>query len=215
MSWFLSFFVGVMALLASLTIYRQDRSDLYLRLFPFFLFIVAICAGIISFLAYRRIPNLMLYNPLTIFQCCFYFFVLYRIIQNPVVKAIAGYLVWTYPIVSALNILFVQKNNTFHSVTYSLGGLFLVALCIFYFFELFQRPQIVTLTRNPDFWICSGLLFYFSCSFPIYGMANNLTKVPMFILYNLNSIFNVLDILLYTSFTIAFLCRLRIRKSSL
>jgi hypothetical protein len=116
--------------------------------------------------------------------------------------------------VAGLNILFIQKINNFHTVTYSLAGVLVVAFCVFYFFELFQRPQSINLSRNPDFWICSGLLFYFSCTFPIYGMANSIRTFPLFILNNLNTIFNVLDILLYTSLTIAFLCRLRTRKSS-
>ncbi|GGB13464.1 hypothetical protein [Puia dinghuensis] len=215
MSQFVSFFVVVIALLASFTLYRQGPSDIYLRLFPPFLSIVTVVLGICSYLAARIINNMPLFNPLTIFQYCFYFFLLYRIIRQPVVRKIAFHLIWIYPLIAGLNILLYQKINTFHTITYSLGGLLVVALCIFYFFELFQRPQSVNLTRNPDFWICSGLLFYFSCSFPLYGMANNLGKMPRFIIVNLNSIFNVLDILLYTSLVIAFLCRLKIRKSSL
>lgn len=213
MSLFVSFFVAVLALLASLFIYRQQRNDIYLRLFPPFLLVVAVCYWFISYLAQRRLNNLAIFNPLTIFQISFFFFVLYRLIQHKVVKKIAFYLIWIYPIVAGLNILYFQKIETFHSITYSLGGLLIAALCIFYFFELFQRSQSINLMRSPDFWICSGLLFYFACSFPIYGMANTLEKFPQFILTNLNKIFNVLDILLYTSFTIAFLCRLKIRKS--
>jgi hypothetical protein len=138
--------------------------------------------------------------------------VLYRIIKHKIVRKIVLCMVWVYPLVSALNILFIQKVSL-HTITYSLGALLMVAFCVFYFFELFQRPQSISLSRNPDFWICSGFLFYFSCSFPIYGMVNVIMKMPVFI-RNLNSILNVLDILLYTSFVIAFLCRIRIRKSS-
>jgi hypothetical protein len=214
MIYFVSFFIVLITLLVSLCLYRQGPSDIYLRLFPAFLFIVTICAGILGYTAYRTINNLVLFNALTIFQCCFYFFVLSRIIRNPIVRAIAIHLIWIYPLVAGLNIVFFQNIYTFHSITYSLGGLLIVALCVFYFFELFQRPESINLTRNPDFWICSGLLFYFACTFPIYGMANNMNNMPRFILGNINIIFNVLDILLYTSFIIAFLCRLKIRKSS-
>ena len=215
MAFFVSFFIVLIALLASLALYRQGPSDIYLRLFPPFLFIVAIVLGISSYLALWRINNMALLNPLTIFQYCFYFFILYRIIRNKIVRKIAWNLIWIYPLVAGLNILFYQKIYTLHTITYSLGGLLVVALCIFYFFELFQLPKSVNLTRNPDFWICSGLLFYFSCGFPLVGMTNNLTKMPLFIIMNLNSILNVLDILFYTSLVIAFLCRLKIRKSSL
>jgi hypothetical protein len=214
MSYLVSFFIVVIALLASLVLYRQSPSDIYLRLFPVFLFIETILLGISSYLAYLHIPNTPWFNLLTIYEYCFYFFVLYRIIRQPIVRKCALNLIWIYPLIAGLNIFFMQKARSFHTITYSLGGLLVVAFCIFYFFELFQRPQSVNLSRNPDFWICSGLLFYFACTFPIYGMVNSISNMPQIILFNLNTIFNVLDILLYTSFTIAFLCRLRIRKFS-
>jgi hypothetical protein len=213
MSFFLSLFVVVIAFLASLTVYAQGRSDIYLRIFPIYLFLLSIVLGISSYLAYRDVHNTLPFNILTILQYCFYFFVLYRVIQNKILRRVALQFVWIYPLASGLNILFFQKLNI-HTITYAFGALLIVAFCIFYFFELFQRPQSVTLSRNPDFWVCSGLLFYFSCSFPIYGMANNLSKMPGFIIRNLISILNVLDILLYISLVIAFICRLKIRKFS-
>jgi uncharacterized membrane protein YhaH (DUF805 family) len=214
MSFYISFFCVVIAFLASLALFSQRPSDIYLRLFPYFLFIVAILLGIVSYKASREINNTHLFNLLTIIQCCFYFFLLYRIIRHPIARKIALHLMWIYPLVAYMNILLLQVPDTFHTITFALGGLLVVALCVFYFFELFLRPQTVSLTRNPDFWICSGLLFYFSCSFPIYGMANNLSRMPRFIIVNFNAILNLLDILLYTSFVIAFLCRLKIRKLS-
>lgn len=214
MAYFVSFFIALVALLASLALYRQGPSDVYLRLFPPFLLIVTILLGIMGYIVYQYKNDIALLNILTIFQCCFYFFVLYRIIRNNIVRKVALHLVWTYPLVVGFNILFIQKHNTFHSITYSLAGLLIVAFCIFYFFELFQRLQTVNLLRNPDFWICSGLLFYFSSTFPIYGMINNMRQIPEIVRLNLNAIFNVLDVLLYTSLSIAFLCRLRIKKSS-
>jgi len=214
MTFFVSFFIVVIALLASLTLYRQETSDIYLRIFPIFLFVVTILVGLCSYFAYRHINNTSLFNLLTIFQCCFYFFILYRVIHNRIARNIALHLVWIYPLIATSYMVFLQRHGTFHSITYSLGGLLVVGITIFYFLELFQRPQSVNLTRNPDFWICSGLLFYFSCTFPLYGMSNYLETFPVFIVMNLGAIFNVLDILLYLSFSIAFLCRLRIRKSS-
>jgi hypothetical protein len=104
----------------------------------------------------------------------------------------------------------------FHTVTYSLGCIIIVALSIYYFFELFQRTSAVNLLRQPAFWICSGLLFYYTCTFPLYGFNNIVTSsLPNPVIQNLFIVFQLLDVLLYLSFTIAFLCRLRVRKSTL
>jgi hypothetical protein len=57
-------------------------------------------------------------------------------------------------------------------------------------------------------------LFYYSCSFPIFGLANFVKNAPPIILKNLGVIIVLLNVFLYSSFTIAFLCRLRTRKST-
>jgi hypothetical protein len=98
-------------------------------------------------------------------------------------------------------------------MTYSLGCLLIVAFCIYYFWELFQQSHSITLSREPAFWICSGLLFYYACTFPIYGLTNLLERLPKVIIKNLLLIFDLLNIFLYLSFTIAFLCRVKPRKS--
>ncbi len=98
-------------------------------------------------------------------------------------------------------------------MTYSLGCLLIVAFCIFYVWELFQLKHSVNLLRQPAFWICSGLLFFYACTFPILALVNFIKIEPAF-LRTTGFILDFVNILLYLSFTIAFLCRLRTRKST-
>jgi hypothetical protein len=99
-------------------------------------------------------------------------------------------------------------------MTYSLGSLLIVTGCIYYFWELFQQKNSVDLIRQPPFWICSGLLFYYCCTLPVFGLTNFITNLPQVILQNLLAIVIVINICLYLSFTIAFLCRLKIKRST-
>jgi hypothetical protein len=78
---------------------------------------------------------------------------------------------------------------------------------------LFQT-QTVNLLRQPAFWICTGLLFFYTCSFPIYGLFNYLNRAPLIIKKNIGVIILLLNVLLYSSFTIAFLCRIRVKNST-
>ncbi|WP_431213185.1 hypothetical protein ACQ86N_47525 [Puia sp. P3] len=102
---------------------------------------------------------------------------------------------------------------TFHTMSYCLGCLLIVCACIYYFWELFQQKSSVDLIHQPAFWVCSGLLFFYSCTFPLYGLTKLMESLPKVILVNLFNIFILLNIFLYLSFTIAFLCRLKTRKS--
>jgi tellurite resistance protein TehA-like permease len=130
------------------------------------------------------------------------------------VKGIIRVTVVLYALAAVSNILFIQKMKTFHTVTYSLGCLLIVLFCIYYFFELFRLPKSVKLKHNPAFWICTGLLFFYCCGFPLYGLINYWSDISKLILKNFDKIITILNIFLYTLFTIAFLC-IRTRKYTL
>jgi hypothetical protein len=128
-------------------------------------------------------------------------------------KKVFLYFFLIYLLLSLANFFLVQKTSVFNTMTYSLGSLLIVSACIYYFWELFQSRSFVNLVRQPSFWICSGLLFYYVCNFPLTSLLNFIHALPNVILQNLFIIFLFLNIFLYLSFTIAYLCRLKIRKS--
>jgi hypothetical protein len=202
-----------LALLTSLTVYFKPLSNKYLNLFPIYLLIATILAGIICFLALRGRSNIILYNIFTILEFCFYFFVLSRIVVNKKMKRFIFFILLLYPFLAVFNTFLNHSVSVFQTRSYSLGCLLIVAFCVYYFYELFQLPYAIDLLREPAFWICSGLLFYFSCSFPLFGFLNSLKKPPQYIVVHLDIILNLLDVFLYSSFIIAFLCRIKIRKS--
>ncbi len=213
-SLYLSFLFTVIAFLSSLCIYRQSHPRLYLNLFPVFLLVTVIMSGFIDYFSAHKQSNLVMFNILTSLQFCFYLFVLKEIIRNPTAKRVIFFAFMIYPFVAILIIFFIQKITFVLTISYALGCLFIVAFSIFYFFELFQLPSPVNLLKQPQFWICSGLLFYFSCSFFVFSFLNFLKSPSHLIGKNLEIIANLLDVLLYTSFTVAFLCRIKIRKST-
>jgi hypothetical protein len=97
-------------------------------------------------------------------------------------------------------------------MTYTSGCVLIVITSIYYFWETFQQKNSVNLIREPAFWICSGLLFYFTCTFPLNGLLNFVSALPQVIVQNLFQIYILLTIFLYLSFTIAYLCRLKVKS---
>ncbi|OQP48706.1 hypothetical protein A4D02_08360 [Niastella koreensis] len=183
----------------------------YLKTFPFFLLLTIIIEIIGDLLVKRKIDSIPMYNIFTTFEFIFYLYILRRIIYNVRVKKLIVLLMAIYPVLVLINMLFFQEN-TFHTNTYSLGCLLIVGACIYYFYEIFQTTHSVNLVKEPAFWICSGLLFFYTCSFPLVGLWNHLYGLPRIILLNLNAVLQILNILLYSLFSIAFLCRVRFRK---
>lgn len=204
---------AAIAFVASLNIFLIRGGESFLRTFPFFLLINACFDAATNYMALHNIQNTFIGNVNTLVVICYYLFLLSRIVHGG--KARKGILISLviFLLISIANFFLVQKPDAFISITYCLGSLLIVAACIYYFWELFQQPYSGPLGRQPAFWICSGLLFYFACTFPVYGATNLLKVLPMVILNNLLAILVSLNILLYLSFVIAFLCRVKTRKS--
>jgi len=183
-------------------------------MFPFFLILSFLVEIIGEVRNNKGLNDLMMYNVFNVLEFTFYIWIIREIVQNKESKKVIFYVLLLYPIIDLVNIFFIQGTTHFHTITYALGCLLIVILCIYYFFELFQSPSSVNLLRQPAFWICSGLLFFYCCSFPIFGFSNFLTLLPKVFIRNIRTIIILLNVFLYSMFTLAFLCRFRIMKSS-
>ncbi|WP_133053943.1 hypothetical protein [Niastella yeongjuensis] len=153
----------------------------------------------------------LLFNTFTTFEIIFYLYIIRCCLYNLKIRKIILWVMTIYPVLVLINSAFFQVK-TFHTSTYSFGCLLIVGACIYYFLELFQSTRSVNLLKEPAFWICSGLLFFYTCSFPLFGLWNHLHGLPGIILRNLSTVLQILNVLLYSLFSIAFLCRVRFRK---
>lgn len=207
------YFIAI-SLLASCTVYTM-KSPQYLRYFPPFLLATLIIEIIGSYYSSIAKNNIALYNFFGVFEFTFYLIMISMIIRNQAIKKLVLITTLLYVIGSVVNIVFLLKMKTFHTVTYAIGCLLVVAACVYFFFELFKLPKAVKLSNNPAFWICSGLLFFYCCGFPLFGMTNLISGISRMIIKNFSAIITILNVFLYSLFTIAFLCRLKIRKYTL
>lgn len=203
--------------LSSLTVYTRWTANrpAYLKLFPPFLFATLVIETLGSYLSAIKVPNLALYNFFTVFEFCFYLWVISLVITGSRMITITRITAVFYLVIAVVNIIFIQKMKQFHTMSYAFGCLLIVAFCIYYFYELFKFPKAVKLVNNPAFWICSGLLFFYCCSFPMFGLFNFMSQMTPLIVRNFYSIITILNIFLYSLFTIAFLCILKTPKYTL
>ena len=204
---------AAIAFLASLTVFFIPGGEPFLKAFSFFLLVNACFDTATSYMALHDIQNVFIGNVNTLVVISYYLFLLRHIVRGK--KARAGILISLiiFLLLSFTNFFLAKKIDTFISITYCLGSLLIVAASVYFFWELFQRTYSGPLGRQPAFWICSGLLFYYTCTFPVYGATNLIKALPNVIRENLLVILVSLNILLYLSFVIAFLCRIKTRKS--
>lgn len=194
-------------------VYFKKGTPVFLRVLPVYLLITFTVEYIGQWMNDNGKVTVTLYNVFTTMEFVFYFWMLRYMVRNRWAKRLLFHSLWFYPVLVILNILFLLKDMQFHTITYSFGGFLIVIATIIYFFELFQFDKPVNLVREPPFWICSGLLFFYACTFPLYALINFFQDPSNIIIKNITSILAVVNILLYSSFIIAALCRIRIRKS--
>lgn len=210
------FYIIVLSFLASLTVYTNtDPAERYLKLFPPYLLITIMVEYYANYLGNLDKSNSFVYNPFLAFEFCFYLFIITRMITSKVVKKIIWVITILFAIGATIHIAFFQRKFYMDTNVYVTGCLLVVVFSMYYFFELFRYPKSVKLARTPAFWICTGILFFYCCGFPLYGMITTLMRFSKLVISNFDSLAAILNIALYSLFTIAFLCRLKIRKYTL
>src|SRR3954471_18769551 len=96
---FYNYFI-ILSCLASITVFFQRRSPLFLKLFPYFL-ILTFLVEIGNYLLVRYTgSNLILSNSYTIIQFSFYLFALKEIISGKTAKKIMVYMIGSFLIFS-------------------------------------------------------------------------------------------------------------------
>jgi len=153
-----------------------------------------------------------LYNFFTQAEFLFYLSFFRTLFTDPSVKKIVLGVILVYFLIAFVNITFIQGKESFQSHSYVLGCTLIVVSCIYYFYLLFRFPETGDLARNPNFWIVSGLMFYYTCTFSLYGMQNFITEKMTRYYPIIQFAEDLLNILLYTLFSIGFLCQINFRK---
>jgi hypothetical protein len=208
----LSSYFLIICIVIGISVYFQKGSPLYLRILPILLILNLFVEIFGQWLVMKYDTNIPMFNFYMALLVTVHMFLLREMVVGKLVKKIVYALLWVYPLICLANIIFIQGVFNWQSYSYLIGNVIVVSLTVYYFFELFRRPTFINLIKEPAFWICSALLFYYMGSFPFLGLANLLMKSPPIILNNLSIFLNLLTILQYILFSIAFLCRVKFNR---
>ena len=202
------FSILAIGFLASLSIYLEKNAPRYLQFFPPFLALTFAVEMTGYFMRIRHVGNILMYNFFTTFEFIFYFSILYFVINQPTIRKAILVSIWLYPLIALLNIFCFQGVKTLHTNTINLGAILIIVYCIVYFYELIKHTAHAKPLRASAFWICCGLLFFYTLTMPIMAAKGlNLLQRPYYRL-----LMSTPNYLLYILFTIAFLCRIQYPK---
>jgi hypothetical protein len=203
--------VSVSFFLSTILLFNK-QTPLFLKGFPPYLLFSILIEILAALLIKNDISTTLTYNLSTTVEIAFFLWVLSNMIEGNSVKKLMHISIVAYPCLSFLDIYLIQGKDIFHSIGYALGCLLIVLFTIIFFYQLFAKPKAIVLSREPTFWICTGLLLFYSVTFPLYVSVNFMKTFPAILANNVQYLLIVLNVFLYLLFSIAFLCRIKIKK---
>jgi DNA integrity scanning protein DisA with diadenylate cyclase activity len=80
-----------------------------------------------------------------------------------------------------MGILLWVNNESFFtifSIATSIEAILLIPFCLYYFFELLKKPPVLELSKEPSFWIITGILFLLISITPLYLLFKFFKNMP-------------------------------------
>jgi hypothetical protein len=159
--------------------------------------------------------NVPYYNFFMLAEFWTYAFFYSLIIRIPWMKKVIIGFLWGFPLFWLIVVFFVFGLRTWNSYLFIVGGVFTVCFSFSFYYQLFTNPEDVDLKTCPEFWIATGLIIFYTCNLPYIGMLNFLVKNYLSLAKTFLVVLKILNILMYSLFTYAFLCRIPTKKLSL
>lgn len=205
--------VIIISFIASLATFRLAFPK-HLRLFSVLLGLTALDE--ICILFYSRmfhLSNLPWYNCFMGVEFWMLGYYHFLFLEKPLWrKFILGYLI-IFPVVWLVLVFFIFGVMNWNSYLSILGSFFTILFSVLAYWQLFTARRLNRLRTTPEFWIATGLIIFYACNLPYLGTLNYLTRTMPEVSKKLLVLLQVLNIVMYSLFTYAFLCRIRLKKS--
>lgn len=197
----------------SLLCFRRLRTS-FLKWFPLFLLVTLMVESGSQWLyMIYKVNTGQLYNLFICIQIVFFLMMFYTESKRFLTKRITLISICVFVSFYILNLVLIQGTFSFNYISYLVGAFLIILNACLYFMEIISNDYPTPLTKQPQFWITSGTLIFFTGSFFyflfwFYLVNRNIDSDGS--LYRL--ILNVLNIIFYTSLIVGFLCPKPIRK---
>lgn len=151
--------------------------------------------------------NMRVYNPFMLIE--FWAFALYFRLSTDLTwlkKVINGFLI-LFPVLWVVCVFFIFGFRNWNSYVSITGSAFTIFFAVTFYYELLTSQLLVKLRNMPEFWIATGLLIFYAGNLPYLGMLNYLNAQHTSTAAQLSYVLKGLNIIEYSLFTYAFICR--------
>jgi hypothetical protein len=137
----------------------------------------------------------------------------FLIIKSSIIKSIIKISIPFVLIWNIINSLFFQSINGLNTYALLVVSLLFCSWTVVYFLQLlnsFDDEKI--LWKNPYFWVCTGVLFFYAGSFFLTCFINFILKNDSVTANKIWPINHMLNIVMYSLYTYGFICQAKYQK---
>ena len=150
--------------------------------------------------------NLWIYNGFVIIRHLFILGFFYGIIPSLLLRKLILGSVIPFLLFAVANYVFIQKPDNVNNYTIVLANTITILLVLGFFYQLLKDKQIISLRRSTPVWISFGAFLYYSGTLPLFIFFDYLLKHHLSMALSYLYINDGLNIIMYTSYLISFLC---------
>lgn len=209
------FWIEITTLLVCVYCYQRFNITRYKFFIPYLLAIVLYEFGTLHKWFAIKGHNLWISNFEILVEYIFYSCFIISIYRRSIDRRIFGWLTLATSVFTLLDIFFIQGFFMLCSIAIVLQyTILIVMVCRFFYIKMQDMDVSKSLTTDPDFWVNTGLLFFFLAEFLFFVSFNKAYIKPEVFRSLFNIITAVANFILYSCLIIAFLCFRPIKTTS-
>jgi hypothetical protein len=197
----------VLAFVTSILYAFRRANPFYLRFFPFY-HATSLATEIVVYKYFSKsafvITSNIPYNIFTFIEFCFYSALIFSLVHTGRKVIVVSI---TFFLVIFLHLALKNKWDFNPVAGYLLANFFLIVACLVYFNDIFSSFAIPNLSKEPSFWIVTGVMYYSIITSPlhVYLITRKFTHSLALLLYATTNA--TAYILLYLLLIKAYTCR--------
>lgn len=204
------FYITALALatLTGLVKFRKDWPNHLKAIVLLLPYVLLIEIGVVFFRDRINKGNVLpQYNIIMLVEFLVYTYFFKQIIISGFIKKVISIFMVLFPVFWYVSVFFIFKITEWNSYVFLVGGTFTIILALIYCYQLLTSIDDISIGSCSEFWITLGIIIFYSCEVPFMGLYNFLTINYPSLIMKLQIGLQVTNIILYSSFTYAFICK--------
>jgi len=161
----------------------------------------------------HQLNNALPFNLLMIVSTTFFIWFFTKTKYLFKIKQTLVYTGWIFALFAIINLFFFQGFTDYNAYSETLGDIMLSLICCYFLFTLLKDQEYINLLGYDYFWIATGILFYSMGSALLYQFSGVLREYYLESKFDIGTYINYgLNLILYTSLIIAFICRWKVTR---